>query len=86
MNTGGTVWLAEQSSGYPSEILGVFSKPERARQACQDIADGYFGPAHTPPLTWLGNDGHSSASWHHPAAGIYLFQITQFKVDQAAAP
>jgi hypothetical protein len=79
------VWLAERSQhGYASEIFGAFSTPERAREVCQDDANAFFGAARTPPLSWLGSEGYSSASYHHPEAGNYLFQVTGFTVDEKA--
>ena len=72
------VWLAEQHSPPSAEILGIFSDPVRARKVCQDAANEYFGEKNTPALTWLGDDGYCSASYHHPVAGMWLFQITRF--------
>lgn len=76
------VWLTQVNNAGPAEIIGVFSSPERAKKACQDQANAYFGAARTPALKWLGNDGHWSASYHHPGSGMQLFQVTRYEVDQ----
>lgn len=79
------VYLTEKSgSAVASELLGIFSDPERARKVCQDSADEFFGHEHTPPLNWLShaNGGYSSASYQHPEAGRFLFQITMVVVDE----
>lgn len=75
------VWLTEQHTPPSIEVLGIFSDPVRARKVCQDAANEYFGDKNTPALRWLGDDGYSSASYHHPVAGMWLFQITRFTVD-----
>jgi hypothetical protein len=79
------VWLAEKSGSGPSEVMGIFSEPDRAKQACQDDANEYFGAAHTDELHWqqAGRLDYYSASYHHPAAGTYLFQVTRYAVDEA---
>lgn len=78
------VWLAEyHEGGRPGDVLGIFSDPEKARDACQDKASEYFGADRTPPLNWTGDDGHCSADYHQPAAPYsYLFQVTRFTVDE----
>jgi hypothetical protein len=76
------VWLAEKSGAGSTEQYGIFSRPERAKKVCQDAADDYLGPQNTPALNWQGVGGHTSASYHHPAAGMFLFQITRFTVDE----
>lgn len=80
------VWLTEKSGGsMGSDVLGVFSNPDRARKVCQDIANEYFGERNTPPLKWLGDAGHASASYYHPDSaygGMVLFQVTRLIVDQ----
>lgn len=75
------VWLAEKAYGGPSDILGIFSKPERAKAACQDEADTYLGQGNTPTLRWHDYEGHSSASYHHPASGMWTFSVTRYTVD-----
>lgn len=82
-NEPGSVWLTEKhGGGGPADVLGIFSTPEDSEKVCQDDADAYFGPASTPPLRWLKSDGYESASYHHPACGMFLFQITRFTVDE----
>lgn len=78
------VWLAEKSGGGFDTVFGVFSKPEKAVQVCQDSANEYFGAARPVPLKWLtNNDGnYRSASYVHPLGGSYLFQVTKFTVDE----
>jgi hypothetical protein len=73
------LWLAEESSGGPSEVLGIYADLDHARRACQDRASEYFGAAATPPLTWTGDERHASATYHHPGSGMRLLQITRFK-------
>lgn len=75
------VWLAEQQNMGVRDTLGIFSGPVKARKACQDVANEYFGDANTPVLSWLGDDGYCSASHHQPVTGTYLFQVTMFVVD-----
>ncbi len=78
-----SVWLANKISIFRNaEVLGVFSDPGRAQAVCQSRAAEFYGAAHTPALTWLGNDAFRSASYYHPEGGLYLFQITQLTVDE----
>jgi hypothetical protein len=77
------VWLAEKAgSPVDREVYGVFSSAELAKRACQDVADQYFGKRNTPALKWLGDYGYSSASYHQPVTGMWLFQVTRFTVDE----
>lgn len=78
------VWLAEKSGGSTgSEVYGIFSNPAKAKKPCQDAANEYFGAGMTPPLKWLGDAGHSTASYYQPGAGInFMFQVTRFIVDR----
>jgi len=82
------VWLTQLNSAGPAEIIGIFSSPERAKKACQDRANEYMGERSTPALMWRGVHvvaslaGHWSASHHHLAAGMQLFQATRYEVDQ----
>jgi hypothetical protein len=81
-STGSEVWLTEKTECTgPTDVLGIFSTPEAARQACQESADEYLGAAKTPPLQWLGHAGYMSADYTHPANGVFLFQVTMFVVD-----
>lgn len=75
------VWLAERAYGGPSDILGLFSTPEKAKKACQDQADQFFGASNTSQLGWRDYEGHSSAPYHHPANGMCLFAVTRYLVD-----
>jgi hypothetical protein len=77
-----SVWLAEKS-GNPPDIIGIFSTPERARETCQETAAEFFGP-HSRALTWQETKGYSSAAYHHPESGMFLFQVTRFTVDEAS--
>lgn len=76
------VWLAQEHNMGSTEILGIFSDPVRARKVCQDLANQYFGEKNTPVLSWLGDDGYCSASYHQPVTGNWLFQVTRFTVDE----
>lgn len=76
------VWLAEQHNTRSAEPLGIFSDPALAKAACQGLASEYFGEKNTPALTWLGDEGYSSASYHQPVTGMWLFQVMRFVVDE----
>lgn len=76
-----SVWLAEYTSHLRSNILGIVSDPEKGRQACQDVANEYFGAKNTPPLNWHGDDGHASTSYSNPVE-TFFFQVTRFTVDE----
>lgn len=80
------VWLAEKTGRADKDVLGMFSTPEKAVQACQDEANGFFGAAKTPPLRWLGDDGYRNAPYVHPCGGNALFQVTRFTVDEKSEP
>ena len=77
----GTVWLAQRNR---DDVLGIFTGPARARKACQDQANEYFGPARTPALTWSGSDESVQvASYYHPGAdGNWAFIITPYELDK----
>jgi hypothetical protein len=78
----GTVWLARKNR---DDVLGIFTSPARARKACQDQADEYFGASRTPALVWSGSDETSqSAGYYQPGAGEnYVFIVTPFELDKA---
>lgn len=84
------VWLTQLNSYSPAETIGIFSSPERAKEACQRIANEYLGERSTPALKWQGNHKvaslatHWSASHHHLAVGMQLFQTTCYELDQEA--
>lgn len=87
--SGESVYLTEKSGGLPSEVLGIFSSPQRAREVCQESANEYFGAGHTDLLKWVmaADGGYSSASYYHPGAGMnYLFQVTRYTVDELYQP
>jgi len=76
------LWLAERSGWGPRTPIGLFSKPERAREICQDVANEYFGARNTPALRWQGDDSYSHAAHHDPNTGMLLFQIIRLTVDE----
>jgi hypothetical protein len=79
------VWLAEKSgAGVAADVVGIFSSLDKAEDACWGIAGEYFGKERTAPLRWLrqAGGGYSSAPYHHPCAGMFLFQVTRFRVDE----
>jgi hypothetical protein len=75
------VYLAENSDRY-HHVYGIFSSQDKAEAVCQAVANQYFGAEHTPALKWTRHGGHSSASYQHPAAGTWFFQVTGFTVDE----
>jgi len=76
-------WLAEECPAGPKEIIGIFSDPDKAQDACQASAGEYFGPENTKPLHWNGYDGRIMASHYDPGSGNVIFVITRFTVDEA---
>jgi hypothetical protein len=80
----GTVWLAQVNR---DDVLGIFTSPGKARQACQDQANEYFGPARTPALTWSGSDETVQlASYYHPGEGLnQVFITTPYELDKDAS-
>lgn len=79
------VWQAESIKGPYRETYGVFSTLTRARGVCQGVADQYYGADRTLPLRWVGDEAYCSASYHHPAEGMYLFEVTRRTVDGVVA-
>lgn len=75
------VWIAERIT-HAADTLGVFSAPEKATKVCQDEAYEFFGERNTIALTWIGDDVHRSASYHHPVSGMWLFSVTRYAVDE----
>ena len=76
------VWLAKKNQSGPSDVLGLFSSPERAKRVCQESANEYLGEKHTPALIWQGDDACCSASHHHPGAGMQVFTIDMYELDK----
>ncbi len=76
------VWLAEQYNMGAKEQLGIFSDPVKARKSCQNVANEYFGEAHTPTLDWRGDDENSSATTSQPVTGMWVFLVTRYAVDE----
>lgn len=75
------VWIAEKHEWHMRELLGIYSKPEKARKVCQDEANRYFGERNTPPLEWRGDDGYADAASYDPGYGNVLYHVTRITVD-----
>lgn len=79
----GSVWLTSLGRDYLStEMVGVFTRLEKAKGACQELAAEFYGLARTPPLVWQGDEDYSYAVYHQPAQGVWLFQITKAELDK----
>jgi hypothetical protein len=76
------VWLAKKNQGGPSDVLGLFTSPERAKRVCQESANEYFGAKHTTALIWQGDDTYCSASYSHPGAGMQVFTVDMYELDK----
>jgi hypothetical protein len=76
------VWLAKKNQSGPSDVLGLFSSPERAKRVCQESANEYMGERSTPVLIWQGDDTSCSADYHHPAAGMQVFTVDMYELDK----
>lgn len=86
MTAGTAAWLAEQAGAGSRAPVGIFSSPDLARDACQGIADEYFGPKLTPPLQWRGTDRRAFAAYSHPTSGGFVFVVTMLTIDEVIRP
>lgn len=75
------VWIAEDGVNLEHEIYGVFTSPDKAKDACRKVAEDYFGSNGTPPLNWNDSEGFSMAIYANPVR-TYVFQVTRFVVDE----